>query len=108
MSYSREITLPKTKQEGLSNVVQMIINLLERGESHEALLVTVDLLDDVSGKADPYELTAEKSKKIKATAEVVRKELQAKHEAELAKMQEVWFAAGRDAMRKEIMQKLGL
>lgn len=46
--YSREITMPTTKREGLENFIQMIINQIEAGNSQEALLKAVDLLQDVS------------------------------------------------------------
>ena len=47
--YSREITMPATRKEGLCNHVQMIINLIEAGDMHGALMTAVDLLDDLSG-----------------------------------------------------------
>ena len=47
--YSREITMPADRKEGLCNYVQMIINRLEAGDHREALLTAVGLLDDLSG-----------------------------------------------------------
>lgn len=46
--YSREITVPKDKREGLENFVQFIINALERGDTREALLKAVDLRQDIN------------------------------------------------------------
>jgi hypothetical protein len=56
--YSREIETPKTMRDGLANVVQDIINTLEAGNPHEALLRAVDLLDDVRSNANPYRIDA--------------------------------------------------
>jgi hypothetical protein len=47
MYYTREITMPKDKQEGLANFVQMIINELEADNTREALLKAVDLHGDI-------------------------------------------------------------
>jgi hypothetical protein len=52
--YYAEITMPKTKREGLQNFVQLIINQIEQGEHREALLTAVDLLNDLKSKANPY------------------------------------------------------
>ena len=49
MNYAREITMPANRKEGLCNYVQMIINRLEAGDTREALLTAVGLLDDLSG-----------------------------------------------------------
>lgn len=46
--YTREISMPENKAEGLQNFVQIIINQIERGEHREALLSAVGLLDDLS------------------------------------------------------------
>lgn len=54
MSYAREIKMPATRKEGLCNFVQMIINRIEAGDSREALLTAVDLLDTLSGQANPF------------------------------------------------------
>lgn len=45
--YSRELTEPKDMAEGLQNFVQMIVNQIEAGEHHSALMLAVDLLDDL-------------------------------------------------------------
>lgn len=54
MTYAREIKAPKSAKEGLSNFIQLIINRIEAGNSHEALMLAVDLLDTISGDANPY------------------------------------------------------
>ncbi len=46
--YSREIGMPKTKRDGLANFVQMVINRIEINDSREALLLAVDLLEDIN------------------------------------------------------------
>jgi hypothetical protein len=52
--YTREIKTPQTKQDGLANALQMAINQIEAGNSNEALLQLVDLLDDVCAESNPY------------------------------------------------------
>jgi len=46
--YSKKIEMPKTMKEGLCNFVQMIINIAEAGDSREAMLKAVDLLNDLN------------------------------------------------------------
>lgn len=101
--YSREITMPKTKKEGLCNFVQMVINRLEAGQHEEALLTAVDLLQDLEGSAydDAIDASA-------ATILSLQKEMEAKHAGEVMAAHEFSFAAGRDAARREIAEKLGL
>lgn len=48
MTYSREITKPANMEEGLQNFVQMIINRIEAGDAREALLLAVDLHQDLT------------------------------------------------------------
>ena len=48
--YSEDIKIPKTKRDGLANLVQMIINDLEAGDAREALLKAVDLKNDITSK----------------------------------------------------------
>jgi hypothetical protein len=55
-AYSRPLTVPATKQEGLANKLQLIINCIEGGDHHEALMQAVDLLDDVRCKSNPYRI----------------------------------------------------
>lgn len=65
MTYSQPITAPANAQQGLTNAVQLIINLLEAGNAHEALLQAVDLREDVSCKSNPYLIGKKrKSKKV--------------------------------------------
>lgn len=45
--YTRKIEMPKTKREGLSNFVQIIINAIEAGKIDTALLSAVDLRQDI-------------------------------------------------------------
>jgi hypothetical protein len=45
--YSAHLKMPKNKKEGLCNFVQTIINHAEAGNTREALLSAVDLLDDL-------------------------------------------------------------
>ena len=52
--YSREITAPKTKRDGLLNFMQMIINAAEAGNAERALMLAVDLQSDLAGSANPY------------------------------------------------------
>ena len=52
--YSRPIAKPKDRREGLINFVQMIINAAERGDAREAMLLAVDLRNDLASKAAPY------------------------------------------------------
>jgi len=58
--YSQEITEPANAQEGIANFVQMIINALEAGETREALMLAVDLQDDLVSKAG-YKVTLKRS-----------------------------------------------
>jgi hypothetical protein len=52
--YTRPISEPKTKQDGLANALQMAINQIEAGNASEALLQLVNLLDDVCAESNPY------------------------------------------------------
>jgi hypothetical protein len=63
--YSRPLTMPQNKREGLANAVQIIINVLEAGDAHEALMQAVNLLDDVRSNSNPYELGVYKPRKKK-------------------------------------------
>lgn len=54
--YTAPLTMPKTKREGLANAVQMIINAAEAGDSREAMLLAVNLLDDITSESNPYKL----------------------------------------------------
>jgi hypothetical protein len=54
--YSAPVTLPTTKREGLCNAVQLIINAMEAEQHQSALLATVDLLNDIASKSNPYNI----------------------------------------------------
>jgi hypothetical protein len=54
--YSKALTTPTTRQEGLANAIQLAINHIEAGKPGEALLGLVDLLDDVSSRSNPYRI----------------------------------------------------
>lgn len=76
--YSREIEMPKTKLDGLCNFVQMIVNHAEKGDTREALLTAVDLLDTLRGSANPFaDITSDKDNRLLAA-------LERKHAAEMA------------------------
>lgn len=61
--YSRPLITPQTTQDGLANCLQAIINYLEAGDTNEAILQAVDLLDDVRSKANPYRIGLAKARK---------------------------------------------
>lgn len=111
--YTKTLTLPATKQDGLANFIQMVINRLEtateeraidsmRAQVGEAILIAVDLWNDVHC-GNYREVTAAGS-----IITAVQKELQDKHVADLASA----YEAGRVAMKAElatgILGKLGL
>jgi hypothetical protein len=52
--YSREIQKPKNRREGFANFVQLIINNIEAGDTQQALIGAVDLLDCITSNANPY------------------------------------------------------
>ncbi len=65
--YSREIQKPKDRREGFANFVQLIINNIEAGEPQQALLGAVDLLDCITGNANPYvSITDDDVSRVKA------------------------------------------
>lgn len=86
--YSKEITLPTTKRDGLENFLQIIINKLEAGDKNEALLATVDLLHDVQCGAYDDAMADSKGR------DLLGKEIQAKHTAEIIKTAEVNYERG--------------
>lgn len=91
--YSREIKMPTTRLDGLRNFVQMIINKLEAGETNEALLTAADLLDTLSGSANPFaSITSDKDNRM-------IEELKRKHAAEL---QEAIILANRDGYQSGV------
>ncbi len=48
-SYTRKLKQPNNIQEGFQNKLQMIINKIEADDKREALMLSVDMLDDISG-----------------------------------------------------------
>lgn len=104
--YSREIKMPVTRKQGLCNFVQMIINQIESGNSREALLTAVDLLDTLSGEANPFSSIT--SGKDNAMIE----ELKRKHAAEMSEAIIKAHAAGVDQGKTEqkraLAEMLGL
>lgn len=86
--YSREISLPKTKRDGLENFLQIIINKLEAGANNDALLATVDLLQDVQSGIYDDAMADSKGR------DLLGKEMQAKHQAEIIKTAEDNYAHG--------------
>lgn len=104
--YSREIEMPKTKLQGLCNFVQMVINRIEAGNTREALLVAVDLLDTLQGSANPFaSITADKDN-------AMIEELKRQHAAEIAdamvRARADGFAEGEAAEKARMAQVLGL
>lgn len=53
-SHTRKVEMPKTKREGLANAIQLAINALDAGDTREAMLQMENILDDVSGESNPY------------------------------------------------------
>lgn len=86
--YSREISLPKTRREGLENFIQIAINRLEAGDHQEALLGLVDLLEDIRCRIYDGALTDPRG------ADRLAKEMQARHTAEVIKASEDGYARG--------------
>lgn len=106
LHYSREITMPSTKLEGLQNFVQLIINKIEAGDTNEALLSAVDLLNDLGSNANPYaEVTDGNGSKLIA-------QLRQKHAKEMgdamAKAKADGVAEGRSMEKRAMAEKLGL
>jgi uncharacterized transporter YbjL len=104
--YTREIAMPATKREGFANFVQIIINRLEAGETQEALLGAVDLLNDIVCGA--YDNAMTDSKGITAIAQEVQK----KHVQETIEAAKRGYALGYDlgvdAEKKRMAAVLGL
>ena len=90
--YSREITMPKTRREGLANFVQIIINHIEAGRADDALMSAVDLLEDLNcGLYDDAMVNAK-------SYDAVIEEMRGKHADDLAKA----YAEGQaEGMRSE-------
>lgn len=98
--YSKPVTPPATRKDGLLNFVQLIINRIEAGDTNEALLTAVDLLDTLAGNANPY---ADVTDGISRPA--MEAELRAQAEAardQRAEYGERRFEDGRESMRREL------
>jgi hypothetical protein len=106
--YSRQIKMPKSRAEGFQNFVQMIINHLETGNSREALLQAVDLLDTISGKANPYsEITDESVSFNRMIAELKEQHARQMTEA-IARATKAGIEEGKRLQKLETAKKLGL
>jgi hypothetical protein len=99
--YSREITMPATRKEGLCNYVQMIINRIEAGDMHEAIMTAVGLLDDLSGSVYA-DVTTDAAPDTITMSEHLRQMSDAKGAAFGD-----GFAAGRNAKAAELRKVLG-
>ena len=106
--YSREIKPPKTTKEGLLNFVQMIINDIERKQHQEALYRAVDLLDTLSGKANPYASITDGSPVQDAAIEALKTQHTQELESAVAKAKEEGFIEGLRAQQKHTANVLGL
>lgn len=95
--YSREITAPKTKKEGLLNFMQMIINAAEAGDAKQALMLAVDLQSDLASSVNPYAECLEGDARY-VTAEVA--------EQQAATAFEKGREAGRVAAKQEAKAEL--
>lgn len=102
-SFSAEIKRPTNLEEGLQNFVQMIINRLEAGDTHYALLLAVDLHDDLCSKSNPYK---EVLKPDTTRQSVPQDEHFAALETAKSEALERGIKLGRRAMQREISEKL--
>lgn len=102
MSYTREVTMPKTRREGLANFVQIIINYIEAGDSREALLHAVALLDDIrSGQYDDAMTDA-------AGYSAIIREAEKKHSAEIIAAGQAGYDQGVQAEKDRMAKALRL
>lgn len=100
--YSREIKMPATKREGLENFLQMVINKLEAGETREALMLAVDLQDDV--RCGIYDDAMADAKGFNRMTQ----EMMAKHSAEIVKADEAGYERGVADEKARMAKQLGL
>jgi len=103
--YSKPVIPPATRKDGLLNFVQLIINRIEAGDINEALLTAVDLLDTLSGNANPFAGVTDDISRPAMEAE-----LRAQSEAarvEQARYGDLRFEQGRESMRRELAALLG-
>lgn len=102
MTYAAEIKMPTTKREGLENFIQMVINKLEAGDTENALLTAVDLLEDV--RCGQYDDAMTDSK---GHSHLVR-ELEAKHQADIIAAGEYGHTRGIAEEKARMAKALGL
>lgn len=109
--YSRKIEAPTTRQQGFENNVQMIINAIEDGNAGEALLIAVDLLDTISGKANPFASITAANAEADGFKRMID-ELKRQHVAEIAaairKATDAGIDEGRRLQKQETAKLLGL
>lgn len=104
--YSRKLEMPATRLGGLCNFVQMIINSLEAGETNNALLTAVDLLDTLGGKSNPFSsITSEKDNAMLAE---IKKQHAAEVAAAIIKAHASGVAEGEAAQKRKMVALLGL
>lgn len=104
--YSKTLTQPTTRKEGLLNFVQMIINRIEAGDHREALLTAVDLLDTLAGNANPYADVTDGISRPAMDAEL--RDMADAHRAALTTHGETMFAKGQAAAKAEMARLLGV
>lgn len=104
--YSREIKMPATRKDGLCNFVQMIINQIEAGKAQEALLTAADLLDTLSGNANPFAEVTE------GRDNAMVEELNRKHAAEMreaiVRAHQQGVEEGQRQQKAKLVEMLGL
>lgn len=111
LHYSAHIKLPKNKKDGLCNFIQAIINQAEKGDSREAMLTAVDLLndlksgiyDDAIGQKAIADVTIEKSN-LERQMEKDREELKGLAEQRYVE----GFKAGDQARMDKVLSALGI
>lgn len=102
MAYSRPVEMPRTKKEGLANFVQLIINKIESGDTSNALLGAVDLLEDLRcGIYDDAMADAKGHDRIMG-------ELVSTHQAEIIKAAEMAYQRGVADEKARMAKALGL
>lgn len=102
MGYARAIEMPATRRDGLANFVQIVINKIEAGDTREALLAAVDLLEDINCGA--YDDAMADAKGYSATL----KEMEGKHAADIIAAHERGRQEGIAAEKQRMAAALGL
>lgn len=100
--YTQEIKAPTTKAEGLENFVQMIINQIEAGNADAALLLAVNLHQDLTCGAYKEVTTPDLTEASVPMAEHLRAV-----EAARAQASDAGMKAGANAVRAEMKRLLG-